>query len=778
MNQLPHKYHSAIVQRTLCFLYTVTCVFLFIIILIIVYGIFLDKKVQRRINGKVWRLPTIIYSRMINVEPNMAYNKNDIINLLEALQYRQVSKITHSGEFVVHNNDIELFRRSFNFPSGEEGEIHVSFFFNQEKLLRIYNQDTKNNFGVFRFDPKIISILYAPNKQQRLFIPRSGFPDILIDMLLAVEDRYFYQHDGIQISSIGRAFLANVFSGRTVQGGSTLTQQLVKNLFLNNTRSLWRKFNEAYMALLFDHRYSKDRILELYLNEIYFGQNGNDQIHGFPLASFYYFGRPVNELSIDQQAMLVGMIKGASLYNPWKNPHITLERRNLILKMLEHRNIIDKKICAILSARPLGTQAKNAILIIQPAFTQMVNEEIQNIDQINDFSGIKIFTTLDPISQKAAEQAMELGIHKLRHDYNMKDLEGAIVVVDRFSGKIRAMVGGSDPHFYGFNRAMHARRSIGSLAKPAIYLAALSYPNKYHLNTWIADEPIHLQQPNGVIWSPKNYDRKFRGKVTLIDAFIKSLNVPTVNLGMTIGLDAISDVLKTLGISPDFISSFPSILLGSISLTPVEVAQKFQTIASGGQYSALSSICYIMNEEDIVLYQHFTKTERVIFPQAAYLTLYAMQQVVTRGTSCILSLKFPCSQLAAKTGTTNDFRDSWFVGIDDTEVTVIWIGRDNNGRTKLTGTNGALTLYNLYLDHKNPTPLHLEPPSGIQNVAIDNCGNFTLHDSNKNTGCQVFPVWVDDWQLLFQSLKESKTISYNQQLINTVEERGTYNTNE
>ncbi|URJ23600.1 bifunctional glycosyl transferase/transpeptidase [Blochmannia endosymbiont of Camponotus sp. C-003] len=743
------------------------CSFLFIIILIVAYGILLDKKVRNRINGKVWRLPTVMYSRTINVEPNMSYNKHDIIHLLKSLQYRQVSKIAHSGEFTVHNNDIELFRRSFHFPSGEEGAMHVSFFFDQEKLLRIYNQDTKNNFGLFRLDPKIISILYAPNKQQRLFIPRSGFPDLLIEMLLAVEDRYFYQHDGIQISSIGRAFLANIFSGRTVQGGSTLTQQLVKNLFLSNTRSFWRKFNEAYMALILDHRYSKDRILELYLNEIYFGQNGNDQIRGFPLASFYYFGRPVNELSVDQQAMLVGMIKGASLYNPWKNPQITLERRNLILKLLEHRNFIDKKMCAILSTRPLGIQPKDEAVILQPAFTQMVNEEIQNINQINDFSGIKIFTTLDPNSQKAAEQAMELGINKLRHYYNIEDLEGAIVVVDRFSGKVRAMVGGSNPHFYGFNRAMYARRSIGSLAKPAIYLAALSNPNKYHLNTWIADEPINLQQPNGVIWSPKNYDRKFRGKVTLIDAFIKSLNIPTVNLGMTMGLDAISDILQKLGISPNFISSFPSILLGSISLTPIEVAQKFQTIASGGQYSALSSVRYIMNEENTVLYQHFYKTERVIFPQAAYLMLYAMQQVVTRGTSYILSLKFPCSQLAAKTGTTNDLRDSWFVGIDDTEVTVIWLGRDNNGRTKLTGTNGALTLYNLYLDHKHPTPLHLEPPSGIKNIPVDDCGNFVLHDS-KNAGYQVLPAWVNDWQLLLQSLKESKIISYNPPPIDAV----------
>lgn len=757
----------------------VILVLLCIIFLFGIYGFWLNNKIKNRIDGKVWQLPTIIYSRITHIEPNMVCTQFDIIRLLKAYQYREVSNIVQAGEFVVHKDRIELLRRSFEFPDGEENEIHASLFFSKEKLLRIYNQGTKNNFGLFRIDPKIISIQYSYNKQQRLFIPRSKFPNTLINTLLIVEDRYFYKHDGIKISSIIRAFLANLVSGHTVQGGSTVTQQLVKNLFLDNTKSLWRKFNEMYMALIFEHRYSKDYILELYLNEVYFGQNGNEQIRGFPLASFYYFGRPVNELSLDQQAVLIGMIKGASLYNPWKNPQVTLERRNLILKLLKDVHIIDSQSYSILIKRPLGIQLKDEVLVLQPAFTHMVYDKIQHIHKIHDLSGGKVFTTLDPFSQKSAEKAIKRGIQQLKCYCNISDLEGAIVIIDRFNGSIRAMVGGAKPHFSGFNRAMYARRPIGSLIKPAIYLAALNQPNKYNLNTWISDMPIHLKQPNGIIWSPKNYDHQFRGKVTLIDAFIKSLNIPTVNLGLTVGIDTIVDILVTLGISMDCISTFPSVLLGSINLTLMDVAQVFQTIGSIGQYSELSCIQRVTNSKNITLYQYFPKTKRVILPQSAYLVLYAMQQVVMKGTAHELFKQFSCFQLAAKTGTTNDFRDSWFVGIDGKEVVVIWVGRDNNGKTKLTGSNGALKIYSLYLkNHGGPSPLYLTCPKNIIKVPVDNIGNILLYESDGYKPAYIMPIWSNDINIAFNPINQSKVVEYTQNTINFSEIKDQYKVNE
>lgn len=775
---LEYKNLLIIVYQIIYFIWVVICIFLFIIIIFGVYGVFLDKKIKSFINGKIWKAPTVVYGRVVSIEPDMLCNQDSMVHLLEALRYRRVSKITTAGEFIVCKNNIELLRRSFKFPNREEGEIRVSLLFNQEKLLRISNLATRNNFGLLYLDPQIISILYTPDGQKRLFIPRSEFPDVLVDMLLAVEDRYFYYHDGIKISSIGRALLVNILARRTVQGGSTVTQQLIKNLFLNNTRSLWRKFNEAYMALIFEYRYSKDRILELYMNEVFFGKYGSDQIHGFPLASFYYFGRPLNELSLDQQATLVGMIKGASLYNPWKNPKITLERRNAVLKSLRDLNFLDQELYSILSIRPLGVCLKGEVLMLQPAFLHMVQKEVHNITQIHDLSGTKIFTTLDPIAQKSAEQSITLGICKLRRYAKIDDLEGAMVVVDRFSGEVRAMVGGSNPRFSGFNRAMYARRAIGSLIKPVIYLTALSNPNKYHLNTWIADTPVNLLQSNGAIWAPKNYDRLFRGKVTLIDAFVKSFNIPAVNVGLTVGLNVISDNLVKLGISPTVISLFPSILLGAIALTPIEVAQGFQTIASGGRYSVLSSISCIVDKCEKILYQFRPKTERVIAPQAVYLVLYAMQQVTERGTAHLLSMKFPGLQLATKTGTTNDYCDSWFVGIDGKEVVIIWVGRDNNKATKLTGASGALSLYSMYLELHHPTPLHLITPHGIFQASVDCCGNLMLHHpSNADTFClPTLPVWTSNVQLFNQLSKSSAIVMYTQKLINleNKEDKDTY----
>ncbi|KAA8995495.1 bifunctional glycosyl transferase/transpeptidase [Affinibrenneria salicis] len=726
------------------------------VVLMAIYGAWLDSQIRSRIDGKVWQLPAAIYGRMVNLEPGMAYSKKEMVNLLEGMQYRQVTRITRPGEFSVHANGIEMLRRPFDFPDGKEGQIRARLTFSNDRLSQIQNLDNQRNFGFFRLDPRLITMLQSPNGEQRLFVPRSGFPDLLVDTLIATEDRHFYQHDGISFYSIGRALLANLTAGRAVQGGSTLTQQLVKNLFLTNERSLWRKANEAYMALIMDYRYSKDRILELYLNEVYLGQSGSDQIRGFPLASLYYFGRPVDELSLDQQALLVGMVKGASLYNPWRNPQITLERRNLVLRLLQNQQIIDAELYDMLSARPLGVQPKGGVISPQPAFVQMVRKELQQKlgEKAADLSGVKIFTTLDPVSQDAAEKSVEEGIPALRAARNVNDLEAAMVIVDRFSGEVRAMVGGAQTQYAGFNRALEARRPVGSLAKPATYLTALSEPDKYRLNSWLADEPVAFKQPNGSLWQPKNYDRQFRGRVMLVDALANSLNVPTVNLGTAIGLDQISNTLQHLGIPAAVIEPVPAMLLGAISLTPVEVAQEYQTIASGGNRAPLSSLRSVIAEDGTVLYQSFPQAERAVPAQAAYLTLYGMQQVVERGTSRSLAVKFPNFHLAAKTGTTNDLRDSWFAGIDGKEVAISWVGRDNNGPAKLTGANGALTLYRRYLENQTPLPLMLTPPEGISTMVVGADGNFICNGSSAG---RTLPVWTENPQALCQASQPTQS---------------------
>ncbi len=708
-------------------------------VLIAAYGVYLDQKIRSRIDGKVWELPAAVYGRMVNLEPDMQISKNEMVRLLNATQYRQVSAMTRPGEYTVQANSIEMIRRPFDFPDSKEGQVRARLTFDGDHLETIENMDNNRQFGFFRLDPRLITMLQSPNGEQRLFVKRSGFPDLLVDTLLATEDRHFYEHDGISLYSIGRAVLANLTAGRTVQGASTLTQQLVKNLFLSSERSYWRKANEAYMALIVDARYSKDRILELYMNEVYLGQSGDNEIRGFPLASLYYFGRPVEELSLDQQALLVGMVKGASVYNPWRNPKLALERRNLVLRLLQQQQVIDQELYDMLSARPLGVQPRGGVISPQPAFMQMVRQELQAKlgDKVKDLSGVKIFTTFDSVAQDAAEKAATEGIPVLKKQRKLADLETAMVVVDRFTGEVRAMVGGAEPQFAGYNRAMQARRSIGSLAKPATYLTALSLPNQYRLNTWIADAPVTIRLSNGQTWSPQNDDRRFSGQVMLVDALTRSMNVPTVNLGMALGLPAVVDTWTKLGAPKNQLNAVPAMLLGALNLTPIEVAQAFQTIASGGNRAPLSALRSVIAEDGTVLYQSYPQAERAVPAQAAYMTLWTMQQVVQRGTGRQLGAKYPGLHLAGKTGTTNNNVDTWFAGIDGSQVTITWVGRDNNQPTKLYGASGAMSIYQRYLANQTPTPLALTAPEDVVDMGVDSNGNLVC-----SGGVRSLPVWT------------------------------------
>lgn len=728
--------------------------FIVFVALMAIYGVYLDQKIRSRIDGKVWQLPAAVYGRMVNLEPDMSISKNEMVKLLEATQYRQVTKMTRPGEFTVQAKSIEMIRRPFDFPDSKEGQVRARLTFDGDRLETIENLESNRQFGFFRLDPRLITMLSSPNGEQRLFVARNGFPDLLVDTLLATEDRHFYEHDGVSLYSIGRAVLANLTAGRTVQGASTLTQQLVKNLFLSSERSYWRKANEAYMAVLMDARYSKDRILELYMNEVYLGQSGDNEIRGFPLASLYYFGRPVEELSLDQQALLVGMVKGASIYNPWRNPKLALERRNLVLRLLQQQQVIDQELYEMLSARPLGVQPRGGVISPQPAFMQMVRQELQTKlgDKVKDLSGVKIFTTFDSVAQDAAEKAAVDGIPVLKKQRKLSDLETAMVVVDRNSGEVRAMVGGAEPQYAGYNRAMQARRSIGSLAKPATYLTALSQPNQYRLNTWIADAPIALRQPNGQVWSPQNDDKQFSGQVMLVDALTRSMNVPTVNLGMALGLPAITDTWQKLGVAKDQLHPVPAMILGALNLTPIEVAQAFQTIASGGNRAQLSSLRSVIAEDGSVLYQSFPQAERAVPAQAAYMTLWTMQQVVQRGTGRQLGAKYPGLHLAGKTGTTNNNVDTWFAGIDGREVVITWVGRDNNQPTKLYGASGAMSIYQRYLANQSPVPLNLTAPEDIVDMGVDDSGNFVC-----GGGVRTLPVWTTDPDSLCQQKPNAAT---------------------
>jgi penicillin-binding protein 1B len=721
-------------------------------------GIYLDSVVKERFEGQLFELPTVVYARILNLSPGENITIQELRNELDVLNYRKVSQPRYPGEYSSSSTRIELIRRPFEFADGPEPDRHIMLHFSDSGLQRIQSLESRGDLGYLRLEPKMLGMLEKDRDEQRLFLRRDQFPEILVDALLATEDRDFYQHDGVSPLAIARALVANIKAGRTVQGGSTLTQQLAKNLFLTRDKTLWRKVREAYIALILDYRYSKDRILEAYLNEVYLGQSGGEAIHGFGLASRYYFGQPIQELRIDQLAMLVGMVKGPSYYNPIRYPERTKERRDLVLSLLMQQNMLTSEQYEQAVSRPLDTQSKPRIASRQPAYFQQLSIELKEKvgERFKAETGLRVFTSLDPVSQSKMEQAIAKKIPELAKRGG-KELEAAAVAVDRHSGEIRAMVGGKRVGYEGFNRALNASRPIGSLVKPAIYLTALEQPDKYNLGTTLHDTPLSLKSSKGNVWTPRNYDRKYRGDVPLYIALAKSLNVPTVRLGMALGIPEVSNTLERLGVNKDEIRPVPSMFLGSFSLTPFEVAQMYQTLTNSGKRAKLTALRSVMDMEGNVLYQSLPRSSRAVDEQAAWLTTYAMKQGVAQGTGRFLQSQFGWAALAGKTGTSNDNRDSWFVGVDGREVTTIWLGRDDNKPVNLTGSSGALRVYAEYLKQRIPERLELPWPREITTL-----GFKPTSDGGLEMNCRSdykLPVWDKTGQIKQQCEKKSNWLN-------------------
>ncbi|MUK25174.1 penicillin-binding protein 1B [Aliivibrio fischeri] len=713
---------------------------LVVLAILVIAGIYLDTVVKKRFDGQLFSLPTVVYSRVLTLSPGQNISLKTVQNELDLLKYQKVRQPQRPGEYSSSSTKIELIRRPFEFQQGPEPDRHVMLYFNSEGLQKIENRSVMKQMGFLQIEPQFLGMLDADDDQQRLFLRREQFPEVMVDALLATEDRDFYQHDGVSPLAIARAMVVNAKAGRTVQGGSTLTQQLAKNLFLSRERTLWRKVREAYLALILDYRYSKDRILEAYLNEVYLGQTGGEAIHGFGLAAQVYFGRPIEELRIDQLAMLVGMVKGPSYYNPMRFPERVKERRDLVLRLMMQEEILSPHQYEMAASRPLDVKKRATIATRQPAYFQQLKWELKEKagKAYQKGEGLRVFTTLDPLSQQKAEQAVERTVPQLEKRAG-KGLEAAMVIVDRQSGEIRAMIGGSRTGFDGFNRAINAKRPIGSLVKPAIYLSALETPDKFSLATTLDDKPIALKGSKGTTWTPRNFDRKFRGEVPLYYALSRSLNVPTVNLGLMVGLSKVTDTLVKLGVDANEINQVPSMLLGSINLSPYQVAQMYQTIGNGGRKAALTALKAVVDNDGNLLYENFPKSAAVVPEQATWLTVYGMKRTVSEGTARFLNSKYSWAALAGKTGTSNDSRDSWYAGIDGREVAITWLGRDDNKPMKLTGSSGALRVYADYLSMRSPEVLQLPWPNEVTTAGFDLQSNKTLEPDC--SGRVKLPIW-------------------------------------
>jgi len=683
------------------------------------YILRLDGQITSRFEGRRWELPARIYARPLELYVGKTLSIDSLEKELIQLRYSRQKNIDKPGEYSISGDAVTIYSRTFSFSDGQQPATLIKLTIRNKIITAVTAPGNTEQISLFRLEPVQYASIYPTHHEDRLLIKLTEAPELLIKTLLLVEDRTFYSHKGIRPAAILRAALANIKAGRTVQGGSTLTQQLVKNLFLSSEQTLFRKANEAIMSLLLEYHYGKDEILETYLNEVYLGQDGNRAIHGFALASRFYFGRNLNELEPEQLALLVGLVKGASYYNPRHHAERAKSRRDQVLDLLfsahdltaEETELLKNKPLAVTSEAPSGITA-------YPAFLQLVRKQLARDYKDEDLrsEGLSIFTTLDPIIQQKAETDLNRqlsAIERRSGKQARQTLQGALVIASVDQGEVVAVVGDRASRQTGFNRALDMKRPIGSVIKPAVYLTALARPEVYNLLTTVYDTPLTVPLGGGKDWQPENYDHLFHGPLPLMQALIHSYNVATVQLGMDLGLDGIIDMLHKLGIE-DEIAAFPSLLLGSVELPPIEVLQMYQTIAAGGYQTPLRAILAVTDQQNNTLQRYPLKVQQTVESGAVFCLSAALQAVTIEGTASALQGLLPGGlAVAGKTGTTNDLRDSWFAGFSGSHVAVAWVGRDDNTPTGLTGATGALGVWAAVMADIDTSPLQPQPPGDI-----------------------------------------------------------------
>lgn len=685
------------------------------------FAVYLDAIVQEKFSGKRWTIPAKVYARPLELFVGQKLSEADFLTELDALGYRRTTVLDGPGTAVVKGTAVNLNTRGFQFYEGLEKAQPVQVRFNGDYVAEL-SSTTEAKLPVVRLEPLLIGGLYPKNLEDRILIKLDQVPPHLLDTLVTVEDRDFYHHFGVSPKSIARAIWVNTSSGQMRQGGSTLTQQLVKNFYLTNERSLSRKLTEAMMAVLLEVHYSKQEILEAYLNEVFIGQDGQRAVHGFGLASQFFFSQPLSELKLHQVALLVGMVKGPSYYNPRRYPDRALERRNLVLDLLAQQGVATQAEVDAAKKMPLGVTKQGSLADSSfPGFLDLVKRQLREDYRDEDLTeeGLRIFTSFDPILQMKAEASVTDTFKRLGNRKGVDDVEAAMVVTNPESGEVQALVGSRVPGFAGFNRALDAVRPIGSLVKPSIYLTALEKPSQYTLTSWVKDEPFEVKGADGQIWRPKNYEGNSNGTIFLYQGLAHSLNLSTARLGLDLGVPNVFKTIGRLGVDVDW-PTYPSMLLGAGGMSPIQVATMYQTIANGGFNTPMRGIRSVLTSDGQPLKRYPFQVQQRFDPGSIYLIQNAMQRVMREGTGRSVYNVLPSSlNLAGKTGTSNDSRDSWFAGFSQDVLAVVWIGRDDNGKTPFTGATGALQVWTSFMKKADPLPLDTPVPDNVVQAWID-----------------------------------------------------------
>ncbi|HVR43745.1 MAG TPA: PBP1A family penicillin-binding protein [Thermoanaerobaculia bacterium] len=662
-------------------------------------------------SSRRWDLPSRIYSDATPIVPGLTYPRELLEPKLNHLGYFEVPRVPRNpGEYRFVDGDLEIHLQNFRYPDMDYRGIPVRVAMRNGTVQGVRRIGDGLDLRGIRIEPELITSIFDEVMEDRVPVPLSDVPQDLIDAILAVEDRGFYGHEGISFRGIVRALVTNIREGERVAGGSTLTQQLVKNLFLSHERTYSRKFREALMAIIVEARYSKDEILEAYLNEIYLGQNGAVQLVGVEQAAQTYFGKHVKRLSLAEAATVAGIIRSPNVYSPLRNPERAKERRDLALRQMLDQDTITKGEHEAALAAPMKTTRFPRSINSAPYFVDFVMRQLRETypETQLETEGLRVFTTLDTMMQRSADRALEEGIAELRRNHrairdSKEPLQGVVLTIQPGTGYVRALVGGRDYQQSQFNRALQAKRQPGSLFKPFVYVAAMD-PRRGAAALTAAsildDSPISVRT-GADVWEPENYDRRYHGRVTLRDAIVHSYNIPAVRAAIDAGVSNVIELASQVGVR-SALKPYPSIALGSFEVTPLEIAYAYSVFANEGVRATPVSILSVVTREGKILENRDVKMERVAPAGVTYVMNDILEDVVRRGTAARVWSSGIRRGFAGKTGTTNDYRDAWFVGYSPRIVSLVWVGFDDNRPTGLSGSTGPVSIWIDYMRNVLP----------------------------------------------------------------------------
>ena len=692
----------------------------------------LDRRVHERFSGKLFRVPTRVYASGTVIYPGLNLERSGVWDHLDQLAYREAHarQPLRPGQYSWRGDALALHRRAFHHPNRPEPAKEVVVSISGEKVSGIIDQGTGREVGAFILEPVPVGTFYGPERERREIVKIQQVPNHLIDAIFAVEDQRFLEHRGIDLRRILGALIVNVKAGGVRQGGSTLTQQLVKNFFLTPERTLKRKVQEALMALLVEIRYDKTEILVCYLNEIYLGQRGGAAVHGVGEAAFHYFGKPVSELTLSEAALIAAIIQSPNGLSPRRQPDKALKRRNLVLELMYkqgriHAGQLRGARRVELELAPLGDDLREARY-----FIDMLRRQLPEFyaPEILTSEGLRIYTSLDLRIQRIAARALGSGLKRLEDDFpallKRDDLriEGCLIALRPQTGEVIALVGGRSYATSQFDRCSQAKRPSGSVFKPFVYLAALEPRNGapgITLASRLDDSPFQIES-GGKLWKPFNYDREFHGIVGVRGALERSFNVATARLGNEIGIQSVAEMAYRLGVERK-LPPFPSLAIGAADLSPIELVRAYGTIANGGVRPEVRSFKDIVDSHGVTLSRQQVKFERVLDAGTAFLGTSLLQGVVDRGTARgvrRLGLEGP---IAAKTGTSDEESDAWFAGFTPELAIVVWVGFDEPRSLGLPASVAALPIWARFLKEVTGGKVRGEfkPPDQIARVAID-----------------------------------------------------------